>query len=174
MEEKKISISQYALNYGLLLGAVSIVFSLMLFFLDMHYQNDTFQQVISFIILNASIIIALIAFKKDNEGFISLTECLKIGLGISLIGGIIGFLYFLIVINFLDSEVLEKGIKYQSEIMKMKNPELSQETIDTIFDKQREFSTPGMVFVIVLIVQLFFGFIISLIGGLIVKKSKPE
>ena len=34
----------------------------------MHNQNIPFQQVFSFIILSASIIIAFIAFKKDNEG----------------------------------------------------------------------------------------------------------
>ena len=174
MEESKVSIRQYILNYGSLLGIVSIIFSLMLFFLDMHYQNSPFQQIVSFIILSASIIIAFIAYKKDNEGFISLSECFKMGLGISLLGGLIGFLYFLILINFLDPEVLEKGFKYQSEIMRMNNPELSQEMIDTAIEMQRKFSSPGIIFVFVMIFQLFIGFIISLIGGLIVKKSRPE
>ena len=174
MEESKVSIRQYILNYGLLLGIVSIIFSLMLFFLDMHYQNSPFQQVVSFIILSASIIVAFIAFKKDNEGFINLSECFKLGLGISLLGGLIGFLYFIILINFLDPEVLEKGFKHQSEIMRMNNPELSQEMIESAIEMQRNFSTPGIIFVFVMIFQLFIGFIISLIGGLIVKKSRPE
>ncbi|MFL2629223.1 MAG: DUF4199 domain-containing protein [Flavobacteriaceae bacterium] len=174
MEENKISIREYIINYGLLLGIVSIVFSLMLFFLDMHYQNGPFQQAVSFIILSASIIIAFIAYKKDNKGFVSLSECFKMGLGISLLGGLIGFLYFLVLINFIDSEVLEKGFKYQSEIMRMNNPELSQEMIDTAIEMQRKFSSPGIIFVFVMIFQLFIGFIISLIGGLIVKKSRPE
>ena len=132
MEENKVDLRQYILNYGLLLGIVSVIFNLMLFFLDMHYQNDPFQQVVSFIILSASIIIPFIAYKKDNEAFINLSECFKMGLGISLLGGLIGFLYFLLVINFLDPEVLEKGFKYQSEIMRMNNPELSQEMIDGV------------------------------------------
>ena len=174
MEENKISIRQYIINYGLLFGIVSIVFSLMLFFLDMHYQNNPFQLVISLIIWTTLIIIAFIAYKKDNEGFINLSECFKLGLGISLLGGLIGFLYFLILINFLDTEVLEKGFKYQSEIMRMNNPELSQEMIDTAIEMQRKFSSPGIIFVFVMIFQLFIGFIISLIGGLIVKKSRPE
>ena len=101
MEENKVNIRQYILNFGSLLGIVSIVFSLMLFFLNMHYQNSPFQQVVSLIIISASIIIAFIAYKKDNEGFINLSECFKMGLGISLLGGLIGFLYFLILIYVL-------------------------------------------------------------------------
>jgi len=69
---------------------------------------------------------------------------------------------------------LEKGFKYQSEIMRMNNPELSQEMIESAIEMQRNFSTPGIIFVFVMIFQLFIGFIISLIGGLIVKKSRPE
>ncbi len=56
----------------------------------------------------------------------------------------------------------------------MNNPELSQEMIESAIEMQRNFSTPGIIFVFVMIFQLFIGFIISLIGGLIVKKSRPE
>ena len=56
----------------------------------------------------------------------------------------------------------------------MNNPELSQEMIDTAIEMQRKFSSPGIIFVFVMIFQLIIGFIISLIGGLIVKKSRPE
>ena len=174
MEENKINIRQYILNFGSLFGIISIVFSLMLFFLDMHYQNNPFQLVISLIIWTTLIIIAFIAFKKDSEGFINLSECFKMGLGISLLGGLIGFLYFLILINFLDPEVLEKGFKYQLEMMRMNNPELSQEMIDSFIETQRKFSTPVYTFAFIMIFQLFVGFIISLIGGLIIKKSRPE
>jgi hypothetical protein len=174
MNQEKTETRTYALNYGVLFGIISVVFSLMLFLLDMHYQNETFQQIVSLIIIIGCIMVSLLAFKKDNDGYINLSEAIKIGLGISLIGAIIGFLYFLILINFLDPDVLEKGYKYQSEIMKMNNPEISQEILETTVEMQRKFSSPGIIFAVVLIFNLFIGFIISLIGGLIIKKSRPE
>ena len=174
MEENKISIRQYILYFGLLLGIVTTVFSLMLFFLDMHYQNSPFELIVFLLILSASVVIAFIAFKKDNGGVLNLSECFKIGLGISLISSIIMFLYTLIEINFLDPETKTKGLNFVEETMKMNNPELSQENIDIIIERLKNMSSPRTIFISTIAIHLFFGFIISLIGGLIVKKSRPE
>ena len=46
--------------------------------------------------------------------------------------------------------------------------------IDILLGKQKKFSRPFIISGFIIIFNLFFGFIISLIVGLIVKKSKPE
>jgi hypothetical protein len=43
-----------------------------------------------------------------------------------------------------------------------------------MFEMQKEFSGPFIISGFIIILNLFFGFLISLIVGLIVKKSKPE
>ena len=76
--------SSYSIQYGTLNGIISISFSLMLFFLDQHYQGGAFVNLINFLISLTIILLAQIAFKKDNGGYLNLSDSLKLGLGIQL------------------------------------------------------------------------------------------
>ena len=80
MEE--ITPKKFIINAGLFTGTVSVVFGIMLYSLDAHYENGTASQVISVIIQLSGIIWGAYEFKKANSGFISLSETLKIGTGL--------------------------------------------------------------------------------------------
>ena len=69
---------------------------------------------------------------------------------------------------------MEKALDYQMEKIRMENPEMTQEQIDGARDMSQMFSKPWITFIFIVVNNLFFGFLISLIGGLIIKKSKPE
>ena len=77
MENQKITTVKTALNFGIILGGLSIVYSLMLFFLDMHYQGDSTTSVIGYLIFIIIVFWAIKDFKKNNNGYISLSEGLK-------------------------------------------------------------------------------------------------
>ena len=174
MENQKIITAKTALNFGLISGGVSIVYSLMLFFLDIHYQGGTATSLIGYALLIGLVLWAIMHFKKNNDGYISLSEALKTGVGTALISAIIVCIYTIVMIQYLDPEFLDKSIEYQKQKMLQENPEISLESVNKIFDMQKEFSGPFIISGFIIIFNLFFGFIISLIVGLIVKKSKPE
>jgi hypothetical protein len=94
--------------------------------------------------------------------------------GTALISAIIVCIYTIVMIQYLDPEFLDKSIEYQKQKMLQENPEISVESVNKMFDMQKEFSGPFIISGFIIILNLFFGFIISLIVGLIVKKSKPE
>ena len=54
------------------------------------------------------------------------------------------------------------------------NPEMSQEQLDQIIEMQKNFSGMGVISSMILIFSLIFGFVISLITGLILKRNRPE
>lgn len=174
MENQKITTVKTALNFGLILGGISLVYSLMLFFLDMHYQGETATSLIGYALLIGLVLWAIMHFKKNNDGYISLSEALKTGVGTALISAIIVCIYTIVMIQYLDPEFLDKSIEYQKQKMLQENPEISVESVNKMFDMQKEFSGPFIISGFIIIFNLFFGFIISLIVGLIVKKSKPE
>ena len=67
MKNEKPSSGKYSLIYGLVYGLFGVVLGLMLFFLDMHYQNDPIVQVVAAIVGVIIIMYGIIQYKKENE-----------------------------------------------------------------------------------------------------------
>ncbi len=174
MENQTPSIKTTIINYALILSAISIAFNLMLYFLDMHYQQSQMTGIVGIVIMIGVLIYSFIDYKKLNEGYLSLSEALKIGLGISALAGLIGVVYTFVLTEFLDPNMMEKALDFQLEKMRIDNPEMTQDQLDGIRSIQEKFSGPLVRSAFQIIGSLFIGFIISLIGGLIVKKSRPE
>ena len=174
MNTKNPSLKSIIITYGLLLGGISVVFQLMLFFLDMHYKNDTTAGIVSLVIMIGIMLYAFIQYRKSNEGFLSLGEALKMGIGIALVSALIGVVYTQILMNVLDPDTMQKQMELSMETLKAENPEVPQEALETARSMQEKMSSPLILTAIQIVFALFFGFIISLIGGLIVKKSRPE
>ena len=174
MDNNASSIKSTIITYGIILGSISVVFQLMLFFLDMHYKNDSTAGIVSLIIMIGVLLYSFISHKKINGGYILLSEALKIGLGVSLVSALIAIIYTQILINFLDPKTMQKSLDLTMDTMRSENPEMPQEALNTVRSIQEKMSSPLIFSAVQIIFSLFFGFIISLISGLIVKKSRPE
>ena len=74
MKNKKITTAQTALNFGLILGGTNILYGIMLFALDMHYQNDTATSIIGYAFLIGIILWGIMRFKKINGGYLRLSK----------------------------------------------------------------------------------------------------
>ena len=174
MPNQNSSLKSNIITYGIILGSISVVFQLMLFLLDMHYKNDSTAGIVALLITSGVLVYSFIVFKKNNEGYMTLSEALKIGLGVSLISAIIGIIYTQLLVNVLDPDTMQKSLELSIDNMRAKNPEIPQEALETARSIQEKMSSPLIFSAVQIIFSLFFGFIISLIGGLIVKKSRPE
>ena len=69
---------------------------------------------------------------------------------------------------------MNKSLDLTIENMRIQNPEMPKEALESVRSIQKKMSSPLIFSAIQIIFALFFGFVISLIGGLVVKKSKPE
>ncbi|NNJ88993.1 MAG: DUF4199 domain-containing protein, partial [Eudoraea sp.] len=173
MEQNQPKTGKYALNFGVILGVISVVFAFMLYSLDMHYQGGFAVMGVSIVLTIIFIILGMIQFKKANNGFMSFGQALKIGVGISLVGAVISVLFNQVLINFIDPDTMTKAFEYQREQL-IAAGQLSVEQVDAQMEMGKSFSTPGMQIAFGLLGSLFFGFILSLVPALILKKSNPE
>ena len=171
METQKSSQTQIMLNYGLILGFIGILMNVALYALGKTYEPHWSQAVIGFAIMIAVIILAIKKYKDLNGGYLSLGDALKIGLGIALISGIISVIYSLIFTNFIEPEYYNRMAEIQQQKILEKYPEISDEQLEASMEMGKKFSGPVITSAFALIGSLFFGFIISLIGGAIMKKS---
>ncbi|WP_224483290.1 DUF4199 domain-containing protein [Robertkochia aurantiaca] len=172
MENNQPKTSKYALNYGMLLGLISIVFFLILYFMDLHYQGGIPVLVVSLVIQLGVILAALRAFKTANGGYMSLAEGLKIGVGLCLIGGIIGIIFSQILANVIDPDMMQKQLEIARADMADRG--LNQEQIEAQMEMAKKFQKPWIQAAFALIGSLFFGFILTLIPALVMKKSESE
>ena len=171
MEENKLKTRKYALQFGLIAGLVGIVFGVMLYTMDMHYERSLAIQAVQFAILAVFVIIGIIQFKKANGGFLKLGQAVKLGAGVGLIAAVIGTIYFLVLSNVIEPDYMIKA----SEIAKVdafeKNPKLTQEQWDQGMEIQEKFFPVFLA--IGAIISALFGLVIGLITGLITKKEQP-
>ena len=107
------TIKSVIINYGLLLGGVTVAFALMLFLMDMHIEQGSLQNIVGFILTVGAIVFGQLAFKKANDGFLSLGEGFKIGLGICMLGSIVGLIYGIFQMTVLDPETMTKVMDIQ-------------------------------------------------------------
>jgi len=172
MENQQPKTGKFALNYGLLLGGISVVFAFILYTMDLHYQGGMPMLFIGLAIMLGVIIFGLSQFKKANGGFMTFGQGLKIGVGICLIGGIISMIFQLILANVIDPEMLNK----QLEIAKVQMQErgMTPAQIEAQISTSRKFSTPVFQIALGLIFSIFSGFILSLIPALVMKKAPSE
>lgn len=174
MENQKSSSKSIMLNYGLVLGFVSILISVANFAIGNVYEPHWSVSVLGALVTIVAIVYGLKAFKAGNEGFMSLGQSLKIGMGIVLVSTILFLLYFVVFTSYIEPEFYTRSLEVKEQAVIEMYPNLTDEQLESAMDMQKKLNTPVFTTAIVLIMSLFFGFIITLITGLIMKKSRPE
>ena len=170
MEENQPKTGKYSLNFGLILGLISVVFGVMLFAMDAHYSQDSANTVISLIITTAVILWGIFSFRKANGGYLTLGQGLKLGAGIGLVSGIIWVIYVLILSNFLDPEFANKIAEAQKAAAEAAG-EMTTAQIDQQYEGTKNYF--WFYYPFALIFSIIIGFLVGLVGGLIFKKAKP-
>lgn len=172
MENQKSSSKQIMLNYGLILAVASILIAVLNFVFGNVYKPHWSISIISIMATIAVIVLALKALKLNNGGYLSLGESLKTGLGIALISGIIYVLYNYAFTTIIEPDYFKNLASVQEAAIIEAYPNMSDEQLEGALEMSKKFSGIGMISAIIIIMSLFSGFIVSLIAGLIMKKSE--
>jgi len=109
----------------------------------------------------------------SNEGFLSIGESLKTGLAIAAIAGVIGSIFTYIFVTFIEPDFVVNMLEATRIKMIDQNPEMTEEQMKMALGMTEKMMSPGILVAIGMIASLFFGFIVSLIAGLIMKQNRP-
>ena len=170
MEENQPKPSSTAWTYGLIIGGVSIMFSLMLYFADLLYDQSKLIQYFPLMLLFIGVVLGVIQFKKLNQGFLQLGQAVKLGAGLALIFALVSLLYLLFQIQFLEPEFIDKTLDIQKQIAIADNPK-AEDLIEKQFEMQKEYA--WVLYPVGIILNVIAGLFFGLITGLIMKKQKP-
>lgn len=173
METQKASVKKVALPYGTILGLISIVISVIVYVMDLTYERPWWQGLIGFIVMILCIVYGLKAFKKDNAGFLSLGEALKVGLAIALIASIFGVLFNLVFMYVIEPDFAAQSLLVAEEQMLEQNPNMTEEQLEFGLSITETMTSPLILSALSIIMSLFFGFIVALVAGLVMKVNRP-
>ena len=167
--ETSPKLGTYNYRFGLIAAGIGIVFSLMLYFMDMLYNQSPIIQAINIIIPSTLAILAIQTYKKDNEGLLSLKQSIKMGVGVFLVAGIIGLLFFTILINTIEPDFITNTAQMQANALREARPEMDESMIQMQQENTEKFFYAS--FPIILIFNLLIGLVVGLVTGIFTKKS---
>lgn len=174
METQKLQARKFILNNGIILGVVTILISVILYVMNLHITKSWIGGTLNFIAMIVVIVYGINEYKKSSGGFLSLGQALKIGVGIALVAGILGTIYQLIFINVIEPDFMDKMMQIQYDQMIETNPDMTQDQIDMSMEISKKFTSPWVTSAFAIVGSLFFGLVISLVAGLIMKKESTH
>lgn len=170
--ESKVSSKSIMLNYGLMLGVISVLVSLTLYATGNLITLGWVAGVISFIAMVIIIVLGIKKFKYENNNLLSFGQAVKVGIGIALISALVGIVYNLIFLNFIEPDFQNQVMEIQRQAWQEAN--MSTEQIEAAEGMAETFSGPAITSAFSILAAAFFGFIISAIAGAIMKRSESD
>lgn len=174
MEQQSIPTQKISINYGLVLGVVSVVLGVILYVTNAYLSPHWSQTLISSTLFILFLVLGIRAYKTANGGFLSLTQAIKVGISIALIGAVISSVWQLLLSEVIEPGMMEQMMEVQRSTMIEQNPNMTQEQIDMAMDMASAFQSPWIILAITLITNIFFGLIVSLIAGLAMRRKRPN
>ncbi len=176
--ETKISPAKSGLQLGLLFGVIMVLEFVISYIIGVEKLiGSSFGVIIN--LLNYLILPFLFIYlgcsnyKKSNDGFVTFSECLKIGVSITVIAALI-YATFNLIFNLIFPDFGEQILRItKSEILK-KSPNMTAEQMDMAISMTKKFMSQYIVFPVTIVMYAFFGLLYSFLVGAIVKKDSNQ
>ncbi len=163
------------LKYGVIIALASAVWLIAVDLAGLHDKYIEYLNTIMWLAYAIPIAGLFFAIKdkrdKDYKGYISYGQCVKSGIIISLIQGILGAIVQVVFILFINPNFSVAMTDYQRQQMLIKG--VPEEQADIAINMMQFMFSPTMMAVFAFIGAIIGGLIITLILGAILKKEQP-
>lgn len=171
MEEQKPSLMKSALTWGIILGIALIIYSMLMWFLDLSLEK--WVSWVSYVIMIGGVILATISYRDNSlNGTMTYGQALGFGVLMLLFASIISAIYSYIFLSFIDPGFIDKILQMTEEQLIEKG--MSDDQIDMAIEMQRKFMKPIIMALMSIPSYTFMGLIISLITSIFLKKKAAE
>lgn len=170
MQTKELTPGNFSINYGLILGAIMVLISVTLYATGMALEGVQWPNYLYYIIFPVVIMFAISSYKKQNNGILTLSTAIKIGLLIAIISALVNVVYGLIFNYIIDPDFMGLVVEKVGEKLS-ENPNLSPEMIEKQMEIMKKFQNPLLGSAVWVALSALFGLIYSLIGGIAMKKE---
>ncbi|MBN2213048.1 MAG: DUF4199 domain-containing protein [Bacteroidales bacterium] len=166
--EKKTTLFNHSLTWGVILGIVLIVYTLILYFLNL--STNRALGYVSWLITIVIVFYAMKMYRDNvNQGALSFGNAFVIGLLVCIISGLISSIFAYIQFTVISPELIDKMVQIGEERLLSRG--MPDDMVEQSMEMSRKFMTPTMISVMAFIMTIIFGAILSLILAAFVKRE---
>ncbi|PKV50495.1 uncharacterized protein DUF4199 [Aquimarina sp. MAR_2010_214] len=169
--ENQIPTAKFSSNYGIILGIILILIHVLMYVSGMLLEGKQWPMYLYYLIFPVFIFSTIHSYKKKNNSFLSLGQAIKIGISIAALSGLVYAVYNGIFNFFIEPDFIDQMMEVTREKM-MENPNMTEEQIEMSINWAKKLGGPIIGGAFFILLSVFFGFIYSLIGGLIMQKKQ--
>jgi len=172
MEEQteQITVKQVSIKWGLILGIISIILFLTLYFGGL--MGESWAGLLNALFTIVIIYLAHKEFKDQGNSYMSYGQGLGMGTLTSAISGVVSSLFTYVYIKFINPDYVVELLDLS--IAKMEAQGQGDAQIDAAMGFMEKLMTPEIMLGTGLVSAIFFGFIISLIVSAFTKNNDPS
>ena len=175
MENQQTPSWKHSLQYGIGIGFILIIISLVMHVLDINAFENRWVGWIGYIVCFAGMTIAMINFRnKQPGGYISYGKSFTIGFLTALFAGILVGIYMVVFMSFAGGEFVQMALENAEQQVLERNPNASDQEIEMALKFTKMFMKPILMGVFSILGYGFFGAIYSLIASIFIKKENPQ
>lgn len=168
-ENKQSSLLKSTMNYGAMMGLALIIYSLLLWMFDA--TTNQWLGYLSLLITLAGIILATRAFRDQEQGgSITYGRALAVGTLTVVFAGVITSFFTYLLYTVIDPGLIEKTYAVMEQAYYEAG--MSDDQIEMAMKMAQRFTNPVMMAVFGFMGSAFFGFLISLITSIFLKKEE--
>jgi hypothetical protein len=166
--EHDVSVWKANLTNGLILGLIAIAYTLVIYFLNLIFNE---YQGYLFYVIQIVVLFILIKSYRENckHGFITYGQAVASGVVISIYTAVIYAVLIYILYTFIDTDLVNKQLAFIEESLIKRG--LPQSIIDSGLEIQKKFLQPSIYALTRLFSNFFGGTIITLIIAIFIKKG---
>jgi len=170
MEEKQNSTIASSLTSGIIVGIVLIVFSLLMYFLDVDPQSKIMW--LSYLILAAGLWWAIISYRnKLPGGYLTYGKAFSAGFFTGLFASIILAIFTFIYVQYIDTTLIDKILANTENKILDTQPNISDEDLDRALSMTRKFTNPLMMSIFSFVGNTILSTLFSLIIAIFAKRE---
>lgn len=170
MEEKQNSTIASSLTSGIIVGIVLIVFSLLMYFLDVDRESKIMW--LSYLILAAGLWWAIISYRnKLPGGYLTYGKAFSAGFFTGLFASIILAIFTFIYVQYIDTTLIDKILANAEDKILNTQPNISDEDLDRALSMTRKFTNPTMISVFSFVGNTILSTLFSLIIAIFAKRE---
>jgi hypothetical protein len=166
--ENNVSVWKANLTNGLILGLVGIVYSLVIYFMDLTLNKT---QGYIFMVVLIVLLFFLVRSYRDNYlyGYITFGRAFGSGVVIFLYYSIITAIFIYILYSVIDSGLVAKQLANTEEMLSKRG--MAQEALDAAMKFQKKIMKPEIIAPFSILGNMVYGAIMSLIVAIFVRKE---